>query len=195
MPMPSAWSPTLPDEVILNAAVLDYESGVATRTVVGMAEGGHNFISGEERRHITADGIRTNILGLRRVLRWVDTRFEGRFKQIPLSTMAKYLPGATVTAAGTPLVTTYVPAPAGHVLVAGDLYLKPRLNWAMSDGGWLYVEFPYGEIAEFPNIEAPDLEEGRMPYRMLAVVDPDAVGWTPDSPPFTVVHNAPAASP
>lgn len=192
MPMPSAWNANLPDEVILDAAVLDYDSGAGTRVVVGMAEGGHNFISGEERRQITADGIRSNILGLRRVLRWVDTRFEGRFKQIPLSTFEKFQSGSAAVVAGTPAVTTYTPAPAGHVLVAGDLYLKPRLNWAMSDGGWLYVEFPYGEIAEFPNIEAPDLEEGRMPYRMLAIVDPAAVGWTPNTPPFKIVHNAAA---
>lgn len=188
MPMPDAWNPNFPEEILYNAAVLDFDLGAGTRAVVGMTMGGSNFVEGRVDRDTPADGIRTLILGLSRVSHWDGTRFEGTIKQIPLSTFEKFSPGAVAVAAGTaPVVTTYTPAPAGFVFTAANLYLKPRLNYQLGTTGWAYIEFPYGKVAEFPPITAPDREEATMAYRMMAVVDPGAVGWTTKTPPFKLV--------
>lgn len=192
MPFPSAWSATFPQDIILDSAVLDYDLGSGTRAVLGMTRGGNNFVSGEERRTAEYDGQRHTAIGTRRMIGWTETRFEGTLVQVPLATYAKFLPGATSVAAGTPAVTTYTPAPAGHVLVLGDLLLKPRLNWLRGDGGYVYVEFDYGEVAEWPGITAQDKNEGTFAYRILAMVDPAAVGYTTSKAPFRVVTVAAA---
>lgn len=192
MAFPDAWSSTFPNDVILDNAVFDFDLGSGTRAVYGLTRGGNNFISGEQRRTIEYDGRRHTALGTRRILGWEETRFEGTLIQVPLARVASLLPGNTNASAGTPAVTTYTPAPAGHVLVVGDLLLKPRLNWKRGDGSYIYVEFPYGEVAEWPGITAQDKDEGTFAYKILAVVDPSAVGYTTTQAPFKVVTTAAA---
>lgn len=191
MPAPNAWNADFPDDVILDFAVLDYDLGAGTRGVVGMTRGGNNFVSGEERRHFEADGLRHRVLGGSRIARWVDTRFEGTLVQLPFAIVEKFLPSTNV-AAGTPAVTTYTPVAAGTVLVAANMLLKPRLTWQRGDGGSFAIEFPYGEVGEFPGITAPDLNEATFAYRILAVVDPGSVGYTSNVAPYKVITTAAA---
>jgi len=190
MAAPNAWNAAFPDDVILDNAVLSHEVAAA-QVVVGMTRGGNNFVSGEERRHVEADGFRHQILGLRRVLRWVETRFEGTLVQLPFGIIGKFLPSTVVTA-GTPSVSTYTPKAAGTVIAVGDVLVKPRLTWNRGDGGTVHVEFDYGEVAEFPGITAPDMNEATFAYRILAVMDPDAVGYTTNNAPFRIVTTAAA---
>lgn len=190
MPMPDAWNANLPNEVLYDAAVFDYDSGSGTRVVVGMTDGPPTFIEGREDRVITVDGVANldAVIGLDRVSRWVRTRFEGVLKQLPLSTFAKFSPGSTSVAAGSaPVVTTYTPAASGHVFTLAEHYLKPRLNWQIGATGWAYIEFPYGKIENFPQISSPNREEGTLPFTLLAKLDPAAVGFTTKIAPWKLV--------
>lgn len=195
MPAPNAWNAAFPNDVILDVGVLTHEVA-AVQTVVGMTRGGNNFVSGEVRRAIgtpdaPVDGVRTRIVGMTRILRWNDTRFEGTLIQLPFGIIQKFLPSTVVTA-GTPAVSTYTPKAAGTVLALGDLLVKPTLTYGRGDGGTVAVQFDYGEVAAFPGITAPDQGEATFAYSILACMDPAAVGFTTNKAPYRIITTAAA---
>lgn len=188
---PNAWNEDFPDDVIYNVGVLTHDIS-GTQTVIGMTRGGVSFVSGEERRVVEADGLRHRVIGLTRIARWVDTRFEGTLIQLPSALVDEFMPGSATVSAGTPAVATTTPGPAGTVLAVGDLLVKPTLTFARGSGGTLAIQFFYGEIAEWPGINARDINEGEFQFRIMAAVNPAMVGYSTNLAPFKIIDTAAA---
>jgi hypothetical protein len=187
--MPSGWNANFPNDMIWDVAVLSRE--VATvQTPLFVTRGGNNARRNNENRQVPFDGSRVPIAGLDRGI-GSRPEFSGTALQIDETTLAIFEPGSTlVTVAGPPAVHTITPLKQSLVIAKTMMMLKPRLTWARSGGGSVYMQFPYGFVLEW-DINAQDKSEGEIPFRIESRLDPAAVGFTTDDPGYVIVVTDP----
>lgn len=187
--MPSGYNASFPNDMLWDVAV--FSKDVATvQTPQFVTRGGNAFKRNHENRQVPFDGSREPIAGLDRGI-GARPEFSGTALQLDEVVAAMFLPKATtVTVAGPPAVNTITPVKHGIAIAKTDMILKPRLTWARSGGGSVYVQFPYGLVMEW-DINAQDKSEAEIPFRIEARLDPAAGGFTTDDAAWVLVVTDP----
>lgn len=133
----TAFTPTLPDDILLDSGVL-YVGG----SPLGVSRGGLTFNPSKEVRNVEFDGKRADITELDRILKYAAT-IGGTFIEInPSKQLPKLEPGHTSSSPGSNVTTRLTPKPAGQLFAAGDYLTDLRLIFERTDGSFVQVRFP-----------------------------------------------------
>lgn len=186
--MPSGWNADFPNDMIWDNGVVSVdESG--TQVDIGVTRGGVAPEFGDENRQVPFDGARVGIAGLDRIITSVPA-ITGTLLQFDEKKGTQFITGATKVTAGSPAVSTITPPKRSTKLTKAMLLKAPRIRYARSGGGFVDIQAPYG-LGSFNTINAQDKNEGEIPFRIDARLDPDAVGFTTDDPGFIVIVTDP----
>lgn len=155
--MPSGYTASLPDDTLVDVAVLSYDVS-GTQTPFGVSRGGLTFASRKEYRNVEFDGKRAPIAGLDRITSHSAT-ISGTFIQIGSAQLKIVEPASTsATATG---VETITPSDASTLIAVGDLVKDLTLTYQTLSGGTVKVVFPYALCTEY-EIAGQDNSEGEM---------------------------------
>lgn len=147
--MPSGFTDTLPDDVLIDTGVLyvGNSNGIGI-TPIGVTRGGLTFSPEKEMRNIEFDGKRGDIEQLDRITRH-GGRISGTFIQLGATQIPRFEAGVTTDssapfATGTPanVTTQHQPKAASTLLAAGDYITNLRLVYARRNGDYVQVRFP-----------------------------------------------------
>jgi hypothetical protein len=185
--MPSGYTDTLPDDLILDVGILTYE--VATvETKLGVSRGGLTFESGTQYRNVEFDGKRAEIEGLDRIIGY-DPHIKGKMLQWSTDSLPLLEPGsASVLATG---VTTVTPAAASALIVAGSYLDNLTITWARRGGGYAKVIFPIAKVAKY-SLAAQDKNEGEIDVDFVAMLGATAAATSTDTAPYIIKVKEPA---
>lgn len=180
--MPSSFTPDLPNDIILDSAVLYYDP-VTPGTMVkfGGTRGGLTFNPNEEWRSVPFDGASGENEGLHRKIDGVPT-ISGTVIVFGPTAMETLSPGSTSAESGSDpnAILTITPIPYRTMLATTD-YHKWHCLWRRGNGGTFKVVFPRG-LATIDSIGAQDNNEGESPITVKAVnaqADIDGVDEVP----------------
>lgn len=186
--MPSGYSDTLPDDILLDTGVLSQKVGAA-QEAFGVTRGGTTFTPELEIRNVDFDGKRADIVGLDRIIKR-GGKITGTFIQIGATQIKAYEPGSTsATAAG---ATTITPKKASTPLVAADYLTDLTLTFLRANGGSAAVIFPKGLCTKY-DIKSQDNSEAEVAAEFSARLDMAGVGATTDDAPYKIVVTDPPA--
>lgn len=138
--MPSGYTTSLPNDVLIDVAVLSREISAA-QTPFGVSRGGLSFHPNKEFRNVEFDGKRAPIAGLDRITKF-GAVIEGTFIQVGTAQIDDLEPASSVaTSTGTPSTFTITPYDASTLIAAGDLITNLRMRYRRLGGGFVDVIF------------------------------------------------------
>lgn len=126
MPL-TGYTTALPADVLLDSGMLYVGSAQISAT-----RGGLSFDPGKEFRVLEYDGLRTEVLGIRRITRW-NAAIKGAFLQFKAANVTNFIPGATTGTGGTGVSTLITPKAAGLQYASGDYLSNLRLVFERGD--------------------------------------------------------------
>jgi hypothetical protein len=186
--MPSGWNADFPNDMIWDNGVVSVDEA-GSQVDIGVTRGGVAPEFGDTYRQPEFDGKRVGIAGLDRIIDSAPV-ITGTLLQFDEKKSTQFIPGGTKVTAGTPAVSTTTPPKRSTKITKAQLLKAPRIRYARSGGGHVDIQAPYG-LGFFNTINAQDKNEGEIPFRIEARLDPDAVGFTTDDPGFIVVVTDP----
>lgn len=182
--MPSSWVNTLPDDILIDTAILECDLVTpGTYVLVGGTRGGLTFNPGKTFRAVPYDGKRSaHVVGLDRI-EMVDPKITGTLIAFNGDTLRM------MEAASTGTVGTITPKPMGEMFVLGD-YHKFRVTWNRAQQvagvhGTVVVEFSYGYVESY-DIKSADNNEGESPIVIVAAQRRDDTSSTDGELPYTI---------
>lgn len=190
--MPSGYTTSLPDDVLLDVAVLSREVAAA-QVPFGVSRGGLSFNPNKETRNVEFDGKRSPIAGLDRVTKFAPV-IEGRFIQIGKAQLADLEPGSsTATSTGTASPTTYTitPTDASTLIAEGDLLTNLRMRYNRLGGGFVDIIFPVAICSQY-DISGQDNNEAEVNATFEARLASDDAASSTDTPPYQILVINPA---
>src|SRR5689334_17629543 len=136
-----ALTETLPDDLVLNTAVIYINGVLAGVSVTGdklsATQGGVDFKPGKKEREIEYDGKRSETEQMSYVIEY-DAHLTGSIIQLGSTQIPILEPGSTSETAGN--VTTYTPI-SGDTLYPAEAYLDDVMGvWQRGNGGLFIVK-------------------------------------------------------
>lgn len=176
--MPSAYSATLPADILLDSGLLLINSA----TPWGVSMGDLSFDPGIDRKQVGFDGQRSPIVGLDRTVGF-GAKISGTMKELSGARLTGlYEPGSSSAAGGG--VTTITPKKAGILLVAGEYLSVVRLAFPRGSGGFAWVKFPKALLAKY-DIKGKDKDEALISVEIEARLDMSVAADT-DVAPYVI---------
>lgn len=170
----NGYSTTVPDEILLNPAVL-----YVGTTVWGVTRGGVQWDPGITHRDVPFDGKRSPVKGLVGIETYAPKM---TFTVLQLGTAAEVQrlhPGATTaTSTDTKITTVITPKDAGDLFADGDYLTDVRAIWELGDGTYFAIYLPSAYCSK-PAINGADTGEGEIPVELSAVSASTAVTAAP----------------
>lgn len=180
--MPSSYTATLPDDILLDTAVLYYDP-VTPGTMVkfGGTRGGLTFNRGRTVRTVEVDGVSSPVVGIQRYVEGEAT-ITGTTIVFSSDRLKVLEPGATSTDTGTaPSIVRKITPLANRTMIGASAYHKWECIWKRGNGGTFKVVFPVG-MATIASIGAADNNEGESAITVTAAntaADAASVDETP----------------
>jgi len=176
--MPSAYSATLPADILLDSGLLLING----TTPWGVSMGDLAFDPGVERRQTQFDGQRSAIVGLDRVVGFTP-KISGSMKELS-STRATglYEPGSSSALVSG--VTTVTPKKAGILYTAGEYLSAVRLAFPRGSGGYAWVKFAKALLTKY-DIKGKDKDEAVIAIEIEARLDMTVAADT-DVAPYVI---------
>jgi hypothetical protein len=183
--MPSGYSATLPDDVLLDVAVLSRK--VATvDTPFGVSRGGMSFKPTKQYRNVEFDGKRSPIAGLDRVIAHGGT-ISGTFIQFGAAQIADLEPASSAVTATT--VTTVTPVDASTLIATSDLLEDLTMTYQRLGGGTVKIVFPLAICTEY-ELSGQDNSEAEIRATFEARLG--VSGSDTDAAPYEIIVTDPA---
>jgi hypothetical protein len=164
--MPASLTETLPDDLVLNVAVLYHTAsitaGAVSGTKVSATKGGLDFDPGKKERQVEYDGARTETEGLAYIIEY-DAHIKGKIIQLGASQIALLEPGAELSG------EMYTPRDADVLYEAGDYLSNVMCAWERGNGNLFVVEFPKARVVNY-KIDGKDKSEAEVPIDLKAIL-------------------------
>lgn len=184
--MPTSYTNTLPDDVILTNCLLTYEKASVV-TKIGAGRGGLTFDPGAKRENIDFDGKGTDIEGLDYVDSY-DSHIKGKFIQFNSGNLTILEPGSTsATVTG---VTTITPAPTRQLFASGDYLDNLTLTFPRKNGGYAKVIYGKARCDKYQLVGTG--KEGEIDCDFKGVVPAASAGTDEDPCPYVIEVEDPA---
>jgi hypothetical protein len=176
--MPSAYSATLPADILLDSGLLL----VNASTPWGVSVGDLSFDPGIERKQAGFDGQRSAIVGLDRTVGFTP-KISGTMKELSATrATGLYEPGSSsAVVSGT---TTLTPKKAGILYVVGEYLSAVRLAFPRGSGGYAWVKFPKALLTKY-DIKGKDKDEAVISIEIEARLDMSVAADT-DVAPYVI---------
>jgi hypothetical protein len=162
----SALTETLPDDLVLNVAVLYHTASIAggaiSGTKVSATKGGLDFDPGVKERDVEYDGARSETEGLTYRISY-DSHIKGKIIQLGEDQIALLEPGATTVG------ETITPRDADVLYASGDYMTNVMCAWERGNGGLFVVEFPMARVITW-KIDSKDKSEAEIAIDIKAVL-------------------------
>ena len=190
--MPSGYTSDLPDDILLDVAVLSRDVG-GTPTVFGVSRGGLTFRPTIEYRNVEFDGKRSDIELLDRVIKR-GGEISGTFIQLGLAQLNDLEPGSTVgTVTATDFNTyTITPAAASALLVAGDYTDNLMMTFQRGGGGTATVKFAKALCTQY-EISGQDNSEAEVQATFATRLGATVAATSTDTAPYEIIRTEPVA--
>jgi hypothetical protein len=176
--MPSAYSATLPADILLDSGLLLINSA----TPWGVSMGDLSFDPGIDRKQVAFDGQRSSIVGLDRTVGFAP-KISGTMKELSGTRLTGlYEPGSSSASGGG--VTTITPKKAGILLVAGEYLSVVRLAFPRGSGGYAWVKFAKALLVKY-DVKGKDKDEAVISIEIEARLDMSVAADT-DVAPYVI---------
>lgn len=169
---------TLPFNPITGGGSFAYDAGILShivggqRVALGLSTGGLQFTPDTATRQPEYDGRRVLVAGLDRVVGGEDgSEFSGTIKTLTDDMIEKLVMG------GPAVGGLWRPPTANLSIPKTSLIEAPRLELMRASGTGVYVELPFGFVAEW-SIQTTDKEEAEVDVSIRSRVNADAPGFT-----------------
>lgn len=179
--MPSAYSATLPADVLLDSGLLLVNSS----TPWGVSMGDLSFDPGIDRKQVGFDGQRSSIVGLDRTVGFAP-KISGTMKELSTTRLTGLYEPASSSAGTNP--TTITPKKAGVLLVIGEYLTNVRLAFPRGAGGYAWVIFPKALCVKY-DVKGKDKDEALISIEIEARLDMTVAADT-DVAPYTIQLSA-----
>lgn len=184
----SGYSTSLPDDILLDTAVLYFGT-----SLYGATKGGLRYQPQREFRNVEFDGKRSPIKGLDRVVSRMP-KIVGTVIEIAPADIALLEPGSTQLALITG-VTSFRGKAAGSLFVSGDYVSDVKCIWQRGNGDYFRVRFPSAIIEVFDGPQGADKEEATINIEIGARLDMGVSGAQPGDDPALLEYLAEAQFP
>lgn len=190
--MPSGFTASLPDDVLLDTGVLyvGNSSGLSI-SPVGVTRGGVQFSPEKEMRNIEFDGKRAPIAELDRVIAQ-GGRISGTFITFGTVQIPRFEPGATVDNAGpfaggdpANVSSQIVPKESSTPLAAGDYIRNLRLVFLRGNGDYVQIRMPWA-LCERWEISGEDNSEAEITAEFVGRLGLTDAATSTDAPVYYI---------
>jgi hypothetical protein len=184
--MPSGYSATLPDDTLVDVAVLSRDVA-STPTTFGVSRGGLTFTPTKEMRNVEFDGKRSPVAGLDRITAHGAT-ISGTFIQFGTAQLTNLEPSSSIATATSTAGTTHTltPQPASTLIAEGDLIANLTLTYQRLGGGTVKVIFPFAICTEY-ELSGEDNSEAEISATFEARLGATAAATSTDTAPYSIV--------
>jgi hypothetical protein len=169
--MPSSFELTLPDDILLDTAVLYYDP-VTPGTMVkfGGTRGGLTFNRNRELRTVPVDGVTQAVRGIQRFIAG-DATITGTVIVFGPDRLEVLEPGSTAAESGSnPNAILTVTPLESRTMIPSTAYHQWECLWKRGNGGTFKVVFPIG-LAIIDSIGSQDNNEAESPITVTCIID------------------------
>lgn len=183
----SSWTPTLPEDVIVDSGVLYIGANVFSAHT-----GGLKFDPTRTLRQVVFDGQRSPIVGLDRTVE-TNAVLTGTVLQVPATNFPILEAGAqspVPPVPGGPSGATQLQPKLGSLMFAvGDYLTNVRAIWQRGDYSYVQVRFPKGLCTKW-DLTSTDKEEGKFAITIEARLDMSVSGQLTGNPSWVMEYYA-----
>jgi hypothetical protein len=168
----SGYTSTLPDEVLLNPALVRIGSAN-----IGVTRGGPSWDGETEISSIAFDGKRSKYVRGTERISMRGGKLSGTILQIASAPQLQtFEPGASTATGGTGVTTIITPKGAGILFEDGDYIEDVRAIWALKAGNFFAIYMPVALSIGGVKVKGGDNGEGEIDFEFAAVLDMEADG-------------------